>query len=206
MTSHKTMKKVAVFCSGFGSNLQAIINAVKRGGIKADIAFVLSDKVDAFALVRARKAGIPFMCVDPDDFKDRPAYEKYVAGQLKKRNIDFVVLAGFLRIISPYFVRKFKNKIINIHPALLPSFKGVHGIRDAINYGVKVTGVTVHFVEEELDAGPVILQRAVNVRDDDTQDSLAQRIHKVEHRLYPLAVKLLVENRITVKGRKVRIK
>ncbi|MBU4304324.1 MAG: phosphoribosylglycinamide formyltransferase [Candidatus Omnitrophica bacterium] len=200
------MKKIAVFCSGFGSNLQAIINAVKRGGVKADIAFVLTDKVDAPALVRARKAGIPFMYVDPDDFKDRLAYDKYVAGQLKKRNIDFVVLAGFLRIISPYFVRKFKNKIINVHPALLPSFKGVHGIRDAINYGVKVTGVTVHFVEEELDAGPVILQKAVNVRDDDTQDSLAQRIHKVEHMLYPLAVKLLVENRITVKGRKVRIK
>lgn len=200
------MKNLAIFCSGFGSNLLAIINAVKKGKIKAKIALVLSDKIDAFALVRAKKNNIPILHVDPADFKTRTSYDRFVIRHLRKSKIDFVILAGFMRIVSPYFIRQFKNKILNIHPALLPSFKGIHGIRDALDYGVKVTGVTVHFVNNELDGGPVILQQTINVRANDTEDSLAKRIHKLEHKLFPEAIRLLVEGKLTIKGRKVFIK
>lgn len=134
------MKNLAVFSSGFGSNLQAIINAVKKGKVKANIALVISDNVDAYSLVRAKRAGIDFLYVDPDDFNDRTCYDKFIVKRLKKEKIDYVVLAGFMRIISDYFVRQYKNRIINIHPALLPSFKGTQGIKDVLDYGVKLAG------------------------------------------------------------------
>ncbi|MDD5746292.1 MAG: phosphoribosylglycinamide formyltransferase [Candidatus Omnitrophica bacterium] len=200
------MKNCAVFCSGFGSNLQALIAAVNRGRIPARIALVVSDCVDAYALVRAKKAGIPILAVDRSEFKTREDYDAYIIRRLKKQAIDYVILAGYMRIIGPRFVSCYKNKIVNIHPALLPSFKGVHGIKDALAYGVKITGVTVHFVDAELDAGPIILQGAVAVKADDTEDSLARRIHRLEHRLYPEAVRLLVQNKLSVKGRNVLIR
>jgi phosphoribosylglycinamide formyltransferase-1 len=200
------MKNVAVLCSGVGSNLQALITAVRKGTLRAKIALVVSDRVDAYALVRARKAGIPVLFIDPAGCKNRAEHDAGVVRALKKHAIDYVVLAGYMRILSPFVVRRFRNKIINIHPALLPSFKGAHGIQDALDYGAKVTGVTVHFVNEELDAGPILLQAAVAVKDDDTRDSLTQRIHRLEHRLYPRAVNLLIQEKTIVKGRKVSVR
>jgi phosphoribosylglycinamide formyltransferase 1 len=136
---------IAVLCSGSGTNLQAIIDKVKSGYIPAKIALVLSDKKDAFALTRAKKAGIETVVLNSKDYKTREDFDKEVIKNLKNRNIELVVMAGFMRLLSPYFIKEYKNKIINIHPALLPSFKGTHGIKDAIDYGVKVTGATVHF-------------------------------------------------------------
>ncbi len=200
------MKNLAVFSSGFGSNLQAIVNSVKKSKVKANIALVISDNVDAYSLVRAKKAGIDFLYADPADFKDRTSYDKFIVRRLKKEKIDYVVLAGFMRIISDYFIRQYKHKIINIHPALLPSFKGTQAISDALDYGVKVTGVTVHFVTSTLDGGPVILQSALDIKDDDTLISLSERIHRLEHKLYPKALDLLVNGKLLVKGRKVFVK
>lgn len=196
---------IAVFASGFGSNLQAVINAVKSGKIKAKLSLVVSDTPACYALKRARRAGIETLVQEARKFCDRTAYDKEIVRQLRKRKINLVVLAGFMRIISPYFVRAYKNRIINIHPALLPSFKGTHGIRDAFRYGVKVTGPTVHFVDEKMDHGPIILQEAVPVKENDTEKTLAERMHKAEHRIYPLAIKLFVEKKIKVSGRKVKI-
>ena len=196
---------IAVFASGFGSNLQAVINAVKSRKIKAKLRLVVSDVPACYALKRARRAGIETLVQEAKNFSDRTAYDKAIVRQLRKRKIKLVVLAGFMRIISPYFVRAYKNRIINIHPALLPSFKGTHGVRDAFKYGVKVTGPTVHFVDERMDHGPIILQEAVPVKESDTEKTLAKRIHKAEHRIYPRAIKLFVEKKVKVSGRKVKI-
>lgn len=200
------MKNLAVFSSGFGSNLQAIINAVKKGKVKANITLVVSDKVDAYSLVRAKKAGIAYLYVDPALFSDRTSYDKFIVRRLKKESIDYVVLAGFMRIISDYFIRQYKNKIINIHPSLLPSFKGRKAIVDVLDYGVKVTGVTVHFVTSTLDGGPVISQGALNIKEDDSLESLSKRIHSLEHKLYPEAIDKLVRGKLILKGRKVLVK
>ncbi len=200
------MKNLAVFCSGFGSNLQAIINSVKKKELKADITLVISDKVDAYALVRAQKAGIPIRFINPADFRDRESYDRFLVRELRRNKIDLVVLAGFMRIISPYFVRAYRNRILNVHPALLPSFKGTSGIKDALDYGVKVTGVTVHLVNDELDSGPIILQEALKIKDDDDYESLAKRIHRLEHKIFPKAIKLMLGNKIEIKGKNIRIK
>lgn len=200
------MKNIAVLCSGFGSNLQAIINSVKKGKIKAKISLVASDRIDAYALVRARRAGIPILYAAPFEFKKREDYDNFIARNLKERKIDLVVLAGYMRLLSAGFVRQFKNKILNIHPSLLPSFKGTNGIKDALDYGAKLTGVTVHLVDEALDHGPIILQGAVNIKEKDTEETLAERIHKLEHRLYPQAIRLFAEGKLVVKGRKVLVK
>ncbi|MFH2137616.1 MAG: phosphoribosylglycinamide formyltransferase [Candidatus Omnitrophota bacterium] len=200
------MKNIAIFCSGFGSNLQAIIKAVSKGKIKAKIAIVISDKVDAYALVRAKKAKIPIAFIDPSVYKDKKSYEQSVVRILEKRNIDFVILAGYMRILSEYFIKRFKDKILNVHPALLPSFKGIQGIKDALTYGVKITGVTVHFVDAKPDHGPIISQAVVKINPDDTQESLAKRIHALEHKLYPKAIQLLVKGKLKIKKRLVEIK
>lgn len=200
------MKKFAVFVSGSGTNLQVIIDKVKEGYIPGEIALVVSDNKDAYALERARRAGIPTFCFNPKDYKSREEYEKIIIEELERRGVEFIVLAGFMRVLTPFFVRRYKNRILNIHPALLPSFPGTHGVRDALNYGVKVTGVTVHFVDEGVDTGPIILQEAEKVRDDDTEESLHQRLHKIEYRLYPLAIKLFIEGKLEIEGRKVKVK
>jgi len=197
---------IAVLCSGNGSNLQAIIDAVKSGYIKAGIALVVSDNKNAFALERAKKAGIETLVLNPKDFKSREDFDKEIVKDLKKKSVELVVLAGFMRLMSPYFVKEYKDRIMNIHPALLPSFKGTHGIKDALEYGVKVTGPTVHFVDDKLDHGAIILQRAVEVRDDDTEEALLERVHAEEHKIYPEAVKLFVEGRLKVEERRVKIK
>lgn len=197
---------IAVFCSGKGTNLQAIIDAVKKGEIKAGLSLVISDNKDAYALVRAKNAGIETFFIDPSRFKTRDEFDREVIKHLERKKIDLVCLAGFMRIISPCLVQRYKNRILNIHPALLPSFKGTEGIKDALEYGVKITGPTVHFVDEKMDHGPIILQAAVEVKDDDTEETLAERIHQQEHIIYPKAVKLFAEGRLKIEGRKVKIK
>jgi phosphoribosylglycinamide formyltransferase-1 len=197
---------IAVLVSGSGTNLQAIIDAVKSGYIPARIALVVSDKRGAFALQRAQKAGIETLILDKKDFATREDFDKEISKNLKKKDIGLVVLAGFMRLLSPAFIKEYRNRIVNVHPALLPAFKGTRGIKDALEYGAKVTGVTVHFVDEELDNGPVILQRAVEVKGDDTEETLLGRVHAQEHKIYPEAIKLFVEGRLKVEGRKVRIK
>jgi phosphoribosylglycinamide formyltransferase-1 len=195
---------IAVFVSGNGTNLQAIIDAASRGEIKAKIALVVSNNKDAYALTRAEKAGVESFVLSHKDFKTRTDYDKEIIKELKKKNIELVVLAGFMRLLSPHFVREYRNKIMNIHPALLPDFKGTHGIKDAFRSGVKKTGVTVHFVDEELDHGPIILQEAVDISDEDTLETLENRIHKVEHKLYPKAIQLFVEGKLKIEGGSVR--
>ena len=197
---------IAALCSGSGTNLQAIIDAVKSGYIKAKIALVVSDNTNAYAITRAKSAGIETLYLNPKEYKSREDYDRAIVKNLKTKDTGLVVLAGFMRLMSPFFVNEFKGKIMNIHPALLPSFKGTHGVRDALEYGVKVTGPTVHFVDDKLDNGPIILQRAVEVKDDDTEETLLERVHKEEHKIYPEAIKLFVEGRLRIEGRKVLVK
>jgi phosphoribosylglycinamide formyltransferase-1 len=195
----------AVLASGNGSNLQAIIDAKKKGKIKGELTVVISDKADAKALVRARKAGVKTVLhVDPKEFPSREDFDDELVAVLKKEKVSLVVLAGFMRILSPVFIKAFRNKIINIHPALLPSFKGAHAIKDALAHGVKVTGVTVHVVDEEVDHGAIIAQVAVEVKPKDTMDSLATRIHAAEHILYPKVVDLFLRGKLKISGRGVK--
>lgn len=196
---------IAVLCSGSGTNLQAIIDKVSSGHIPAKLVLVVSDRADAFALERAKKAGVDTLVADKKNFKSRYDLDNRILEELKKKNVGLVVLAGFMRLLGPDFIGEYRNRIINVHPALLPSFKGTHGIKDALEHGVKVTGVTVHFVDEKLDNGPVIAQAAVEVKDGDTEESLLERVHREEHRLLPEAVKLFVQGKIKVEGRKVKI-
>lgn len=196
----------AVLASGNGSNLQAIIGAVRSKKIKAKLALVVSDRADAFALERARKAKIPTAVLNPKNFPDRESFDRMLVEQLFASKIDFVVLAGFMRILSPYFIQSFPQKILNIHPALLPAFKGAHAIKDAFEYGVKTTGVTVHFVDEQVDHGAIIAQEAVKILPKDTLVKLERRIHSVEHRLYPKVVALFAAGKLTVRGRGVTVR
>lgn len=196
---------IAVFCSGNGTNLQAIIGSWKKGHIKADIKLVVSDLPDCYALIRAKNAGIKTLVIERKNFKTKKDFEAEILKVLKRDNIDLIVLAGYMRILSGDFISAYENKILNIHPALLPSFKGAHGIRDAFEYGVKITGVTVHFVTKDMDAGPIILQSSVKATEDDTEETLAEAIHEEEHKVYPRAIQLFVEGKLKIEGRKVTI-
>lgn len=195
----------AVLASGRGSNLWAIIKAVEAGKIKADLKVVISDKKDAYALEHARQAKIPAVFIDPKDFKDRESFDKCLVERLHEFNIDFVVLAGYMRLLSSYFIRQYPDKVLNIHPSLLPAFKGTHAIKEAFDQGVKVTGPTVHFVNEEMDAGPIILQERVEVDPKDTLESLEEKIHQAEHRIYPKVIDLFVQGKLRISGGKVVI-
>ncbi len=193
---------IAVLVSGRGSNLQSIIDAVENGSIpKARVSVVISDVREAFALERARKHNIDAVFIDPRSFSDKSAYEQEMLRTLKGYDIGLVLLAGYMRIVGRELIEAYRNKIINIHPALLPSFKGLHAQRQAFEYGVKISGCTVHFVDEGMDTGPIILQSSVAVLDGDTADSLADRILEQEHRIFPEAVKLFVEGKLKVEGR-----
>lgn len=196
---------IAVFCSGNGTNLQAIIESREKGHIKADIGLVVSDTPDCYALTRARDAGINTLVVERKNFKTKKDFEAEILKALKKENIGLIVLAGYMRMLSADFIGAYENKILNIHPALLPSFKGIQGIKDAFEYGVKITGPTVHFVTKDMDAGPVILQSTVKVTEDDTEETLAEAVHAEEHKIYPRAIQLFVEGKLKIEGRKVRI-
>ena len=195
--------KIAVFVSGNGTNLQAIIDAVKSGSIKSEINLVVSDDKDAYAMERAKKVGIETLFMDPRIFKSKDDFDKAIVKYLKDKNVELVCLAGYMRLLTSYFVREYKNRIMNVHPALLPSFKGLNGVKDALDYGVKVTGPTVHFVTEKVDEGPIITQAVVEVKDDDTEDTLRERVHEEEHKIYPEAIKDFTEGKLEVKGRKV---
>lgn len=197
--------RLGVLASGSGTNLQAIIDSSEAGKIPARVTVVLSDKADAFALKRAEKHGISHFFVDPKKFDSREDYDKELIRILKEHQVDLVILAGFMRLMSSLFIQTFRNRVMNIHPALLPSFPGTHGVRDALNYGVKVSGVTVHFADEGLDTGPVILQEAVPVLEDDTEETLHNRIHQAEYRVYPEAIRLFAEGRLKIEGRRVKI-
>jgi len=196
---------IAVFASGSGTNFQALIDRVKDGYIPARIALLVSDNKDAYAIQRAEKAGIETFILSPKGFASREDYDREIIKKLKAEDIGLVVLAGFMRLISGHFAKEYKNRIFNIHPALLPAFKGTRGVRDALRYGVKVTGPTVHFVDEELDHGPIVLQDTVAVSDDDTEESLHNKVHQKEYEIYPKAVKLFAEDKLRIEGRRVRI-
>ncbi len=182
-----------------------MIDKVRAGDIPANIALVVSDNASAFALERAKKAGIETLVLDKKDFDSREDFDRRMLEELKKKKVEFVVLAGYMRLLSPHFIEQYRNRIINVHPSLLPAFKGSHAIKDALKQGEKLTGVTVHFVEEDLDSGPIISQATVEIRPGDTEESLLERVHKEEHRLYPEAVKLFVLGRLKIEGRKVKI-
>jgi len=202
----KIMINIGVLVSGRGTNLQAIIEAIEEGKIAGEIKVVISDNPDAYALKRAQQYHIDTRYIDFKKFKKRKDYDKEIIKTLKEKKIDLVILAGYMRILSPYFIRAYQNKIMNIHPALLPSFQGLYAQRQAVEHGVKISGCTVHFVDEGIDSGPIILQKAVEVSDDDTEESLAEKILKEEHQIYPRAIQLFSEGRLVIKGRRVFIK
>jgi len=200
------MINIGVLASGRGTNLQAIIEAIEDGKIAGEIKVVMSDHPKACALKRAQQYLIDTRYIDFKEFKNREDFDKEIIKILKEKKIDLVVLAGYMRILSPYFIRAYQNKIMNIHPALLPSFPGLHAQKQAIGNGVKISGCTVHFVDEGVDSGPIILQKAVEVKDNDTEESLAERILKEEHQIYPQAIQLFSQGRLIIKGRKIFIK
>ncbi len=197
--------RVGVLVSGSGTNLQSIIDRSASGELAADVVCVISNKADAFGLVRAAKHGIAHLHLDHRSFSGRQEYDRALVEALKSFNVDLVVLAGFMRIVTPVLLEAFPNRVMNIHPALLPSFPGLDAQKQAIEYGAKLSGCTVHFVDSGTDTGPIILQTAVPVLEDDTEKTLSERIHVEEHRLYPAAIQLFAEGRLTVEGRKVRI-
>jgi phosphoribosylglycinamide formyltransferase-1 len=196
---------LGVLASGRGSNFQSIIDSIESGYLKSKIAVLVTDNPEAYSLQRAKKHGIESLILRPKDFSDKDTYYTHIAGELKKRGVELVILAGFMRVVGSALIKEFQNRIMNIHPALLPSFPGLHGQKQAVDYGVKISGCTVHFVDEGVDTGPVIIQAAVPVYDDDTEESASERILKQEHRIFPLAIKLFSEGRLSVKGRKVII-
>jgi len=200
------MKKIGVLVSGQGTNLQAIIDACKDGRIPdAEVALVISDRTDAYALERARNVGVATTVILREDFEKRKAFNMAIADALEEAGVDVVCLAGFMRILSKSFVRRFYGRCLNIHPSLLPSFPGLEGQKQAWDYGVKVSGCSVHYVDEGCDTGPVIIQRAVRVDDCRTADELAAKILREEHMAYPEAIKLHLSGRLTIDGRKVSI-
>lgn len=197
--------RLAVLVSGSGTNLQAIIDKIEAGEIKAEIACVISNKADAYALTRASRHGIPVVVHENTNFPDRKSYDAATVEILRGYKVDLVVLAGFMRILTEVMVNAFPNAIINIHPALLPSFQGLHAQQQALDYGVRFSGCTVHFVDCGTDTGPIILQSVVPVEQDDTEETLSARIQKAEHQTFAAAIKLFVDGKILVDGRKVRI-
>jgi phosphoribosylglycinamide formyltransferase-1 len=197
--------RLGVLGSGSGTNCQAILDACARPDFPAQVVVVLSDVENARILERARQAGVEALYIPPGKFRTKlePEVEQRYVAALRERQVELVCLAGFMRVLKQDFLNAFAGRIINIHPSLLPAFPGLESWKQALNYGVKVAGCTVHFVDAGIDAGPVILQAAVPVLDDDTPESLHQRIHEQEHRIYPEAIQLLAEGKVTVEGRRV---
>jgi phosphoribosylglycinamide formyltransferase-1 len=195
--------KIAVLVSGRGSNLQAIIDSIEKGYIKnAEINVVISNKADAYALERARSHGVNAVFLDPSEY-DKAGYDREILNVLKRDNTDLLLLAGYFRLLGNEIIEAYRNKILNIHPSLLPAFKGLHAQKQAFEYGVKVAGCTVHFVDEGLDSGPIIIQSCVPVLQGDTEETLTDRILEKEHIIYPEAVRLFVEGKLKIEGRNV---
>lgn len=204
--SPKKRGKIAVLLSGRGSNFRAIHDAVAAGRINADIALVFSNVDGAPGLQTARERGLETLYVNPKLYPNREDFDREIVKETRKRNVDLICLAGFMKILTPYFCREFKHRVMNIHPALLPSFPGLHVQKRAIEWGVRYSGATVHFVAEDVDMGPIILQAVVPVLQDDTEESLSDRILKEEHKIYPESVRLFFEGRLEVRGRRVFIR
>ncbi len=201
-----TPLRLGVLASGRGSNLQAILDAIDAGRCPARVVVVVSDRPGATALDRARRAGAKAVHVDPHGYPDRTAFDRAVGALLAEHAVELVCLAGYMRLLSPEFVAAWRGRILNVHPALLPAFRGLHAQRQALDYGVKVSGATIHFVDEGVDTGPIVVQAAVPVLDDDTEATLAARILAEEHRLYPEAIRLYAEGRLEIEGRRVRMR
>ena len=195
----------AVFVSGNGTNLQSIIDAVKAGEIKANCRLVFSNSSKAYALTRAKEAGIETVVLVRKNYATPQSYDRDIVVELKRREIDFIVLAGYMKILTPWLVKQFDKKILNVHPSLLPAFKGARGIKDTFTYGAKVAGVTIHFVDDKMDHGAIIMQEAIKVSESDTLETLEEKIHKVEHRIFPKAIALFVNGSLKIRGRKVHI-
>lgn len=203
--------KLGVLVSGSGTNLQAIIDSIKSGKLKVSVEVVISSREDAFAIKRAKESGIEAVAICPEWFPSKAEYEEAMINKLREAKVELVVLAGFLKVLSPHFIRAFAGRIINIHPSLIPAFcgKGYYGLKvhkAVLEYGAKVTGATVHFADEGTDTGPIILQKAVEVRDDDTPEILSKRVLEVEHEILPEAIRLFAEKKLDVVGRRVFIK
>lgn len=197
--------KLGVLASGRGSNLQSILDHIDRRELDAEISIVLSDKVDAFALERAEERGISNHFFLRKNFNSREEFEKAFVSALKESGAELIILAGFMRVLSPFFIQSFPNRILNIHPSLLPSFQGLHAHQQALDYGVKFSGCTVHFVNEEVDGGPIVLQAVVPVLDNDTEESLSERILKEEHRIFPEAIQQYIHGNLVICGRKIML-
>lgn len=198
--------KVGILASGRGSNFQAIIDSAESGYLNIEIAVLITDNPEAFAIDRAKKHGISYLVIKPEQFSSKDKYFMQISSELQKLKVGLVILAGFMRIVRKPLINTFRNKILNIHPALLPAFPGLHSQQQAIDHGVKISGCTVHFVDEGMDTGPIIIQAAVPVRADDTEDTLSERILKLEHKIFPQAIKLFSEGKLEVISNKVQIK
>lgn len=197
------MKKIAIFISGSGTNLQALIDSEKQGKLSAKIMLVVSNKSDAYGLTRAKEAGIKTIVVNHQDYKTREEHEAVIEKHLIENQIELIVLAGYMRLLSANFVKKWKLKIINLHPALLPSFPGIKAIEQAFEYGVKFTGVSTIFVDEGVDTGLIILQDVIKIEYDETLESLSEKVHRLEHKILPETVNVVASNKFTIQGRKI---
>ena len=205
MSSAATRLRLGVLISGSGTNLQAIIDACLDGSLNAEVRVVVSNHAHAYGLERARRARIDAAYIDRSAFDSPKAYNREILRIFREHEVDTVVMAGYMRLLGSEILRNFPNRVLNIHPALLPSFAGANGIHDAFDYGVKLTGVTVHLADEEFDRGPIIAQEAVRIEEGDSVDDVEAKIHAVEHVLYPQVLQWLAEGRVQVEGRKVRI-
>lgn len=203
--SPKKRGRIAVFLSGRGSNFRAIHDAILEGKIHAAIVLVFSNREEAPGLAIARQRGLETFVLNPKLFPDKEEFDREIMKELLKREVDLICLAGYMRILTPVLCRAFRHRIMNIHPALLPSFPGLHAQKQALDWGVRYSGATVHFVSEEVDMGPIILQAVVPVLQDDTEENLAERILREEHRIYPEAVRLFFEGKLEIRGRRVYI-
>ena len=197
--------ELGVLISGSGTNLQSIIDNIATGSLDAHIALAVSSNPTAYGLQRAQEAGIPTLAMEVSDYEDADAADAKIVAALQQAGVEYVAMAGYMRMVRRPLLEAFPNRIINLHPALLPSFAGAHGIADAFNYGVKITGITVHFANADMDAGPIIAQQVVEVREDDTEETLEERIHTAEHQLYPQVLQLIAQGKVSVEGRKVKI-
>ena len=200
------MLKIGVLASGRGSNFQAIIDEIEKGKLKASVEVLITDSDSAYAIERAKKHNLKYLFINPKEFKTKDDFFSRIADELRSSGVELVILAGFMRIVRKPLIDAFRNRIMNIHPALLPSFPGLHGQRQAVDYGVKIAGCTVHFVDEGMDTGPIIIQAAVPVHSGDTEDTLSERILALEHQIFPEAIRLFSEGRLEIKGRNIRIK
>jgi len=206
MDSEKQPLRLAVLASGRGSNLQAILDSIRDGDLFAKVVVVISDNPEAYALERARSQGIPAVAALPSAYTSKAEYEQQLlAASCEAYQAEVVVLAGYMRLLGSVFLTKYHNRVVNIHPALLPAFPGLHAHRQAIEYGVRFSGCTVHFVDQGMDTGPIILQAVVSVEPDDTEETLAERILIEEHRIYPQALELIARGKVRVEGRRVQI-